>query len=179
MSLDYTAFAGNNFGTQVEPLDYSHAQAPTVKSFHGITLVANGKVLGRIQSWNTQGAYTRGGTHVREINDRTFGRFVDYVPGVADGYTISASVAEVWGNELEIQTGGARRYIDLVSQVAPFTAQEYWFRGPGSPYEVWTYLGCWLRNANYNEYSPEGEDLRIIRQLEFAYVSRSQTAGVA
>jgi hypothetical protein len=177
MTLNYGAFAGNNFGTQVPKLDLNHPQAPTVKSFHGITLVANGQVLGRIQNWNTNGAYTRGGTHVRELNDRTFGRFVDYVPGVADGYTITATMAEVWGSELEIQTGGGQRYIDLISQVAPFTAQEYWFRGNLGNYEVWTYLGCWLRDANYNEYTNEGEDLRVIRNLTFAYVSRSRSAG--
>ncbi len=176
MALDYGTFAGNQFGTQVEPLDYTNPQTPTIKTFHGITLVANGKVLGRIQNWNNAGAYTRQGAHVREINNRTFGRFVDYIPGVAEGYTIAASMAEVWGGELEIQTGGTRRYIDLISQTAPFEAQEFWFRGAGSPYEVWTYLGCWLTDANYNDFTVEG-DLRILRNFQFAYVSRVRTGG--
>jgi len=174
---NYAPYAGNQFATQVEPLQYGHPQAPTVKSFHAITLVANGAVLGRIQDWNNSGAYTRGGNPVRELSNKTFGRFVDYVPGVAEGYTIAATIAEVWNKELEFQTGGQRRYIDLVSQVTPFEAQEFWFRGP-SAYEVWTYRGCWLTDANYNQFTTEG-DVRVMRNFQFAYVSRQQTAGTA
>jgi hypothetical protein len=175
--LDYTKFAGNPFNQQVEPLDQTEKYAPTSKTYHGITLVVNGNVLGRIQSWDNTGAYTRAATHVFELNNRTWGRPVDLVPGKADGYTIAAEVAELWGSEIEIQTGSTDRYIDLVSQVRPFEAQEFWFRG-SEPYEVWTYLGCWLTDRNETAYSSEG-DARVMARFNFSYVSRSHTAGTA
>jgi len=174
---NYTPFAGNPFNQQVEPIDQSGRYAPTSKTYHGITLVVNSNVLGRVQSWNNSGAYTRQGKHVWELNNRTYGRPVDYVPGIAEGYTISAQMAELWGKELEIQTGSTSRYIDLVSQTRPFEAQEFWFRG-SDPYEVWTYLGCWMQDANESEYTSEG-DARVLRNFQFAYVSRNHTAGTS
>ena len=174
MALDYK-FAGNDFGQQVEPLDYSHSTPISSKTYHAIALVMNGNVLGRIQSWNNSGAYSRQGDHVFELNNRTFGRPVDYVPGIAQGYTISASVAELWGSEIEIQTGATERYVDLISQTRPFESQEFWFKG-SEPYEVWTYLGCWMQDRNENDYSSTG-DGRVISNFQFAYVARQHTAG--
>lgn len=174
---DYTKFAGNAFSQTTEPLDYSDKYAPTAKTYHGIALVVNGNVLGRVQSWSNSGAYNREGNHIHELNNRTFGRPVDYVPGIATGYTISAQVAELWGAEIEIQTGSTNRYIDLISQTRPFQAQEWWFRGV-APYEVWTYLGCWLQDRNESEYSSTG-DTRVLSNFNFAYVARQHTAGSA
>ena len=174
---NYNKFAGNPFNQVVEPIDYSVQYAPTSKTYHGITLVVNGNVLGRVQSWDNSAAYKRAGTHVFELNNRTFGRPIDYVPGIAEGYTINAEMAEMWNAELEIQTGSTTRYIDLISQVRPFEAQEFWFRG-SNPYEVWTYLGCWMQDAGETAYQKDG-DTRVIRNFQFAYVSRSHTAGTA
>lgn len=174
-SLDYTKFAGNNFNQQVEPLDYNVPHPISVKTFHGITLVVNGNVLGRIQSWSNSGAYTREGEHVYELNNRTYGRPVDFVPGRATGYSINGKVAELWGSEIEFQTGSTARYIDLVSQVRAFEAQEFWFRG-AEPYEVWSYLGCWLTDRNEDDYIAEG-NTRVLANFNFSYVSRQHTAG--
>jgi len=174
---DYTKFAGNPFNQQVEPIDHSVKYAPTTKTYHGIALVVNGNVLGRVQSWDNTGAYSRNGVHVFELNNRTFGRPVDYVPGIITGYSISAQVAELWGAEIELQTGSSSRYIDLISQVRPFEAQEFWFRG-AEPYEVWTYLGCWLTDRNETGYTSDG-DTRVLSNFHFAYVSRSHTGGTA
>jgi hypothetical protein len=132
---DYTPFAGNNFGQLVEPLDYSGDHPISSKTYHGIALVVNGNVLGRIQNWQLTGAYQRSGDFVHELNNRTFGRPVDYVPGIIASTVINATVAEMWGKEIEIQTGSNTRYIDLVSQVRPFEAQEFWMKG-SEPYEV-------------------------------------------
>ena len=174
---DYTKFAANAYGQVTEPLDYTDKHAPTSKTYHGITLVVNGNVLGRVQTWNNNGAYTREAAHVYELNNRTFGRPVDIVPGVASGYSITAQLAELWGSELEIQTGSATRYIDLISQTKPFQAQEFWFRGTEA-YEVWSYLGCWMTDANENEYSAQ-QDARVLRNFTFSYVSRVHTSGGA
>lgn len=172
---DYISFAGNAFNQVTEAIDYTDPHAPSVKTYHGIALAVNNKVLGRVQSWSNSGAYTREGEHVRELNNQTFGRPVDYVPGIATGYTISASVAELWGKEIEIQTGSSNRYIDLISQTRPFQAQEFWHKGV-EIYEVWTYLGCWLQDRNESEYSVTG-DLRVVANFNFAYVSRVHTAS--
>jgi hypothetical protein len=175
MALDYTKFAGNKFNQLVEPIDYSVGRPIAAKTYHGITLVVNGNVLGRIQNWNNSGAYSRNGEHIFELNNRTFGRPVDYTPGIAQGYTINASVAELWGSEIELQTGATSRYVDLISQTRPFEAQEFWFKG-SEPYEVWTYLGCWLQDRNESDYSSTG-DTRVIANFQFAYVARQHTAG--
>lgn len=174
-NLNYTPFASNPHGQITEPLDYTDVYAPTAKTYHGITLVVNGNVLGRIQNWVASGAYTRMATHVFELNNRQYGRPVDLVPGKGDGYTVTASVAELWGAELEIQTGASSRYIDLVSQVVPFVAQEFWFRG-ADIYETWTYTGCWMTDANEQEHSVDG-DSRVMRNFQFSYVGRFQTAS--
>ena len=177
MGLDYTKFAGNKFNQQVAPLDYTVPRPISSKTYHGITLVTNGNVLGRIQSWDNSGAYTREAVHVYELNNRTYGRPVDVVPGRGTGYTIAGKIAELWGSEIEFQTGSTSRYIDLVSQVRPFESQEFWFRG-ADPYEVWTYLGCWLTDRNEEGYTAEG-NARVMANFNFIYVSRQHTAGAA
>lgn len=179
-SLDYSKFAWNPFGVLVKPIDYSKPDVPTSKVYHGITIEVGGSVIGRIQGWNVSGAYTREGEHVYELNNRTWGRPVDYVPGRATGYTISASVAEMWNREVEIQLGLAplgTQFIDLVDQTYPFTCREYWFRGP-TIYRVWTYRGCWLTNRNEENFEANGNG-KVIASLEFSYVARQLTSGAA
>ena len=70
---DYTRNAGNAFNQLVEPIDYSDKYAPSSKTYHGITLVVNGYVLGRVQRWDNSGAYNREGEHVFELTYRTPG----------------------------------------------------------------------------------------------------------
>jgi hypothetical protein len=177
---DYSKFAANPFAVQVKPLDYTKPDVPTSKIYHGITIEANGAVLGRIQSWNTSGAYTRKGEHVFELNNRTWGRPVDYVPGAADGYTIAAQVAEMWSKEIEIQLGLASpgtAMVDLIDQTFPFTAREFWFRGP-TIYRVWTYRGCWLTSRNEEAYTSNGTG-RVMAEMNFSYVARQLTSGAS
>jgi hypothetical protein len=179
-SLDYSEFAANPYGVLVKPLDYNHADAPTSKTYHGITIEANGKVLGRIQSWNVAGAYTRAGEHVYELNNRTWGRPVDYVPGRSEGYNITATVAELWNREIEVQLGlvaPRSQMVDLIDQTAPFTCREFWFRG-NDIYRVWTYRGCWFTNRNEENYTSDG-NARVISAFEFNYVARQLVSGVA
>jgi hypothetical protein len=174
-NLDYE-YAGNPYGQIVQPLDYTDPYAMTTKTWHGISLVVNGKVLGRVQSWNNSGAYSRPVEHVFELNNRTFGRPVDAIPGKLDGYTIAASMAEMWGAEVEIQTGSPTRYIDLIDQTRPFQSQEFWFRG-ADIYEVISYLGCWMSDRNYQtEFSVDG-NLRVVTNFNFSYVARILTVG--
>ncbi len=178
--LDYSQFAANPFGVLVRPLDLDDPDAPTSKTYHGITIEANGAVLGRIQSWNVAGAYTREGEHVYELNNRTWGRPVDYVPGRATGYNITATVAELWERELEVQLGLAAprtQFVDLIDQTAPFTCREFWFRG-ATIYRVWTYRGCWFTNRNEENMTSDG-NARVIAAFEFNYVSRQLVSGAA
>lgn len=177
-SLDYSKFAGNPYGVQVKPLDVDHPDAPTSKTYHGITIEANGAVIGRVQNWNVSGAYTRAGELVWELNNRTYGRPVDYVPGRAEGYTITATVAELWEKEIEVQLGLAAartQFNDLVDQTFPFTCREFWFRG-NRIYRVWTYRGCWFTQRNEDAYDVANVP-RVQSNLEFNYVSRRLTTG--
>ncbi|MFA5135488.1 MAG: hypothetical protein WC505_06920 [Patescibacteria group bacterium] len=170
MALDYAKYASNSVGVVTEPLNYTHPQAPTEKTYHGIAISINGAVVGRVQSWNNKGGKTREASHVYELNNRTFGRPVDVVPGVAKGYTIAASALELWGKEIEFILGSSTRYIDLVSQTAPFTAEEFWHRG-SNPYETWTYLGCWMTDMDQSEFKSDG-DAKVTTNVNFTYTAR-------
>ena len=169
-------FAGNAFGQVTEALDYTSPYAPTAKTYHGIALVLNGNVIGRIQQWQRE-IYKRATKLVRELNNLTFGRPVDNVPGINNGYTISAQVAEMWNKEIEIQSGYTTRWTDLISQTAPIEAQEFWFRGAG-PYEVWTYLGCWITDRDETQMSAEGDTI-VMANLNMSFVSRFLTSSGA
>lgn len=177
MPLNYTQFASNPFGSEALPIDFEHPFAPTSKTYHGITIEVRGNVLGRIQSWTVAGAYNREGDHVYELAAERWGKPVDYVPGRATGFNITATVAELWEKELEIQLGiGNNQFDDLIDQTFPFETKEFWFRGNLGQYRVWTYRGCWLTNANEEAFTVEG-NARIIRSFEFNYVSRLLTAS--
>jgi len=177
---DYGVFAGNKFGVQSTPIDFDAVDAPTSKTYHGITLAVNGKVIGRVQGWNTTGAYARKGEHIYELSARTWGKPVDYVPGHWEGLTIVATVAEMWYKEIEAQLGivdAGFRISDLIEQGAPFTAHEFWFRGrDASPYNIWVYRGCWLTDRNESDYTSTG-NARVVANFNFSYVSRQLVAG--
>ena len=63
-----------------------------------------GNVVGRIQSWNPTGL-SREGDWIYELNNRTWGKPVDYVPGRATNFSVTATVAELWFKEIEVQLG--------------------------------------------------------------------------
>ncbi len=178
MALNYQVFAGNPHGVQTTPLRHDVPDAPTTKTYHGITIEVEGAVVGRIQSWHPNGAYTRAGELVYELNNLSWGLPVDYVPGKAEGFTVTATVAELWTSEIEVQLGLAfTQFEDLIEQNRPFTTREWWFRGV-SAYRIWTYLGCWLTDANEEAFTAEG-NARVIRNFGFTYVSRQRSASGA
>lgn len=169
---DYQPFATNPFGQISQPIDYSHEHAPTSKTYHGITIAVDGAVIGRIQNWDTTGAWARGGEHVYELQDRTWGKPVDYVPARWEGLSITATVAEMWDAEIEIQLGlsGDQQLNDLIEQTRPFTTHEFWFRG-AAQYRIWVYKGCWLTDRNETAYAADG-NARVIANFNFNYVAR-------
>lgn len=177
MPLNYTPFASNPYGSFADPIKFSNQFAPTSKTYHGITIEVGGNVLGRVQSWNVAGAYNRQGNHVYEMANLRWGKPVDYVPGIAEGFNIDATVAELWEKEIEIQLGlGLAQFDDLIQQTFPFTAKEFWFRGNLGQYRVWTYQGCWLTNANEEGFTADG-NARVMRNFSFNYVSRQLTSS--
>jgi len=169
----YEPFAGNPYGQTSSKLDYEHDHAPTSKTYHGIAISVEGNVIGRIQSWDTTGAWARGGEHVYELSDLTWGKPVDYVPGRWEGLTIAATVAEMWNKEIDVQLGLGNRSTqlnDLIEQTKPFTAHEFWYRGVAE-YRIWVYRGCWLTDRNETAYEAEG-NARVIANFNFNYVAR-------
>lgn len=175
-ALNYEPFASNPFAQQSEPLDYSHEHAPTSKTYHGITIAVGGAVIGRIQSWDTSGAWARNGEHVYELSSLTWGKPVDYVPGRWEGLTIAATVAEMWDKEIDIQLGlkDQGQLNDLIEQSRPFTTHEFWYRGVAE-YRIWVYRGCWLTDRNETAYEAEG-NARVMASFNFNYVSRQIVA---
>ena len=163
-------FATNAYGVQSQSIDYSDPGAPTTMSYHGFALVVNQNIVGRIQSWNPEGAYSRDGEHLYELNKNTAGLPVDYVPGKATGFHVSFSRNEVWGQELELALGYDSVFANLTDQTRPFVGQEFLFKG-SDPYRVWQYSGCWFNAKNPEGWTADGNYVyRITGSI--AYVSR-------
>lgn len=164
----------NTFNVTAPPLDFTQVGAPTSQTFHGIQITVNGNTVGRIQNWSVN-VFQRTITHVRELNKNTFGRPVDIVPSVNDGYTVTANRVEVWGEELEKAVGYAQAYDDLISQTYPFAAREMWFKGT-SLYRVVDYKGMWFNNTDYESWDVTGDAI-IKRAVGITFCSRSISLG--
>jgi len=168
-----TPYATNSYAVQAKGIDYTKDGAPTIQMYHGFSIVVNDKIVGRIQTWQPAGAYTREGSHVYELNNNTWGLPVDYAPGRGTGFNITWTRVEVWSQELELALGFPGVWANLTDQDYPFTAREYLYRGV-SPYRIWSYFGCWFTEKNGGEYSSEG-DGKITVSCGMAYVSRKKT----
>ena len=166
-------YATNEFGVNVKPMDFEAAGAPTSQVFHGLTIVSNDKMIGRINSWTPQ-AYQRDVNHVYELGYKTFGRPVDAIPGPARGFTASVARNEVWDNEFEL-TLGYDLMADLADQDRPFAIDEYLFKGD-EIYRKWSYSGCWFQDKDVDGYQADGDGaIRI--NATILYVSRKLTGG--
>ena len=100
-------FALNDTGQTTQLFDYSKfpgGGANASKVYHGISIVADDQIIGRISSYQDS-AKTRPAVHKWELSHQTFGRPVDLIPGKADGYVISITRSEIWDQEIEIALG--------------------------------------------------------------------------
>jgi hypothetical protein len=131
--------------------------------------VVDGKIIGRIQSWQAS-VYTRNGKHIYELSHLTFGRAIDYVPSINTAYSLTFSRAEVWNQELEITLGYPAVWQDLIDQNRPFSCQEAHMRG-ATPYRTWLYSGCWFEERNENSFEAEG-DATVMVNAGVKFVSR-------
>jgi len=163
--------AQNPFGVTVSPLDYGDQYAPSTKTAHGLTIMANNTVVGRINSWQPM-SHSRTGVFVREINKDTWGLPVDYVPGMSNDTTIAMARAEVWGEELEVALGETAEYANLCDQTRPFKLYEYLYKG-SSLYRVWVYLGVWFQEKQIDAITPDGDGVYRTSPT-VAYVSKKR-----
>ena len=167
-------YGNNAYGISVKPLELDVADAPTTMSYHGTSIVVNGNIIGRISSW--QPNVTRQGKLVYEVSHVTWGRPVDYVPGISEGYTISVGRTEVWNEEFEVALGlttAGNPFNDLSDQTRPFTIYEYIFKGKDL-YRVWVYLGCWFKSKNLTAVTNEGDGIVAVDGAEIAFVSKNR-----
>jgi hypothetical protein len=166
-------------GSIVQQMEWGKHEAvlPRQKIYHGMDIAVEGPngryLIGRIQSWAPQ-QRTRQAVHKWELNSRTFGRPVDLIPGRAEGYSISLSRAEVWGQEIEkvfglVDSGNLLR--DLMDVRWPITLYEYLYRGEGKLYSLWQYPQCWITNYGESDFSAEGDGV-ITTNLELMHLPR-------
>lgn len=163
-----SAFATNTYQVQSQSLDYQ--QVGDSMTYHGAAIVVQGNLVGRIQSWQPDGAYNRDGEHVYELNKNTIGKPMDYVPGKATNFTVSFARVEAWGKEFELALGEQNVYADLTDQRKPFVIQEFLYKG-NQPYRLFQYNGCWLRSKNPEAWTSDGNYIHKISG-QIAYVSR-------
>ena len=169
--------------TPVSQLDFpGHEDTlPRTKIYHGMDVCVywnnNAYRIGRLQSWAPQ-ARTRQAVHKYEINSSTFGRPVDLIPGRAEGYSISASKIEVWGQEVEralglatATSGQSALFADLMDMRWPITLYEYLYRGDGKLYTMWQYPSCWITSHGDAEVSAEGDGI-MMANLEIMHLPR-------
>lgn len=162
-------YGTNPFGARVTPLDFSHADAPTIQTYHGLTIVVEGAVVGRITDWTPQ-PFSRDVAVMKELNYATFGLPVEAIPGGSTANTFSFSAAEIWGAEIEIRLGYTSVWTTLMDQTRPFTLYEYRLRGDDI-YRCWVYRGCWFTEKNEQGMSSEGDAIIKI-DGSVTYVSR-------
>jgi hypothetical protein len=173
MSITGAQPASNPNKVTVQP--FAHASTDGVtKTYHGTSIVINGRVIGRITSWQPT-AYSREGNHVYELNAQTWGRPVDYVPGKATGFTIAMVRTEVWRDELELAMGFASVFDDLMDQTLPFECYEYLFRNNQLDKE-WLYSGCWFQERNEDAQTSDGDAMFRVNAT-LAYVYRTRVGG--
>ena len=167
-------FGTNGFGVASASLDYTDPNNLQTMSYHGAQVVVNNAIVGRIQSWQPDGAYNRDGEHIYELSRVTIGKPIDYVPGKATGFTVSFTRTEIWNQELELALGFANVFADLTDQTRPFTVQEFLYQGQNI-YRVWEYRGCWLKAKNPEAWTADGNYIhRVTGQM--AYVARIKTS---
>jgi len=166
-------YAANSAGVKVAKIDFSKPNAPTTMMYHGGTIVANGKIIGRINNWQPAGAYTREATHIYEVNKETWGLPIDIVPGRATGFNVTFVRTEVWSQELEIALGYGATWSNLTDQNYPFTAMEYLFKGD-TVYRSYSYLGCWMTEKNPEAWASDGDGVFKV-SCNMMYISRVKT----
>lgn len=162
----------NNPVSRIQPFPLTNGGALTTKTYHGLELVFDDHVVGRIKSWNPS-SYSRDGNHVYELNVDSFGRPVDFVPGVAQGFSIAMTRVEVWQEELEVaigMTSSGNVWEDLTAQTRPFTIDERLWRG-SSLYRHWKYLGCWFTAKNEGGADAQGDGIYTV-DCEIKYIQR-------
>lgn len=160
--------ATNAHQVTVKPLDFNDEHAPTIQTYHGLSIAYKDKIIGRIVSWNPQ-VYQRDANHAYELNHKTAGRPIDIVPGPSRGYTISATRNEMWDNEIEVAMGD-ELYDDLADQTSPKVVDEYLFKG-NALYRCWRYTGCWFTERNVEGFQADG-DYMVRISANLMYVSR-------
>lgn len=161
-------FATNTYQVQTQSLDFQ--QTGDSMSYHGAAIVVQGNLVGRIQSWQPDGAYNRDGELVYELNMNTAGLPIDFVPGKATGFTVSFARIEAWDQEFERALGYANVFSTLIDQTRPFVIQEFLYKG-NTPYRVYQYSGCWLKSKNPEAWTSDGNFIHKISG-QLAYVSR-------
>lgn len=117
------------------------------KSTHWVVIRANGKIVGRIQSFAPTQSRTI--TRIFELNRYSTGRGVDLVPGVVNDDVVDVEGLELWTEPLEEALGASSSGIlaSLADQYIPFEFEEVWERPDGGRQTI-TYYGSFLENIN-------------------------------
>lgn len=159
-----TALSRNRLNISSPQLNYKDYPnyVPDLMTYSGLTIAVGGsdgsyKAIGRIQSF-ARDAMTRTLTQKKELNRDTFGRPIETVPGVADGYTMTIERLEIWEMEFEIALGYPFVFADLMDQRWSVDLFEYRYKGD-TLYRLWKYPNCWISSLSDGQPSADGDGI--------------------
>lgn len=130
----------------------------SIATSHGIQIVAKGIVVGAIVRWSPA-AYTRGMTHVFELNYLTSGHPIDVVPGNLGGFKIAVDRYDLWTKKMEEAFFDMTIEEALGMQDRPFEVNQFLLKPDGTK-ELVVYRGCWFDSIG-RTYDATGD--RIIK----------------
>lgn len=165
----------NQYGISALQLDFEghKGYVPETKIWHGLSIAVgsgnNQRQVGRLQTW-TPDAMTRTVTQKYELSAETFGVPIDSIPGRAEGFTLSTSRVELWGNELELALGYPDVFSTLMDMRWAVDLYEYLYKGK-ELYRLWKYPVCWMNNLQEIDKGADGDGI-ITATANFTYLPR-------
>jgi hypothetical protein len=143
---------------QVYPV--KNPPASLTKSSHGIQIKVGGNTIGAIARF-APAAYTRGMTHIFELNPLSSGHPIDVVPGNLGGFTLGVNRYDIWKQPFEQVFGGDISIEEaLGNQSNPFEVQQYLWRPDGYK-ELTVYRGAWFSSIG-REYTNTGDRIVMV-----------------
>lgn len=124
----------------------------TIRTSHAITIKANGKTVGQVQTWAP--TQSRNVKHCYQLatwdGTTRSGNVTENVPGNITGLTIQVSRYDLFASRMEEVWGSPTAFYMLTNQFKPLEITEKWVNPVKNTVERVTYYGCWFSQLGRN-----------------------------